>query len=69
MPNNFVLPSNQSDINGFIHKINNIYVTCDASGEETELYCCENAIDTGVDNHFHSGIHENSWLQVSFPKK
>ena len=64
---NVLLPKNDSDINGFIHKIKALEKTCSSSSSMDGLGCYR-AIKNSYDNYFCSVDFENQWMNVSFPK-
>lgn len=62
-----ILPKNDSDINGIIHKIRNINVTCVAKSYQQLSSVCWNAINISHDYHFCSGSGSSQWYQFTFP--
>ena len=65
-----VLPTNNRDINGIIHRIKNIEVTCDSTEAAESVSKCVNAITPSKDHHYCSGYYAaNSWLSISFANK
>ena len=64
---NILLPKNESDINGFIHKLKKLKVSCSESSYVDNANCVY-AIKPSLDMHFHSNSSANQWLNVSFPR-
>ena len=64
------LPTSNNDINGIIHKVRNIKVTCNSTKEADNEAICENAIKPSINYHYCAVQSlENSWLSISFPNK
>ena len=64
---NILLPKNSSDINGFIHKVKRLKVTCEQSST-IDGAVCNNAIDPLEDYYFCSNNSANQWMNISFPR-
>ena len=64
---NILQPKNNSDINGFIHKVKHLKVSCNESSCADGVHC-NNAINPSIDIHFCSKSAQNQWMNVSFPK-
>ena len=65
-----ILPTNNRDINGIIHRVKDIKVTCDSTEPSSFGASCVNTITPLKDYHYCSGYNAaNSWLSISFPNK
>ena len=69
MFNRSYVPLNSSDINGIIHKLKNVKVTCKSIEPAMSGSSCMNAINISHDFHFCGSRNTyDQWLSLSFPR-
>ena len=62
-----IQPKNNSDINGFIHSLPLLHVTCKSSSYQVTGSQCINAITPSHNYHFTTNESDNEWFEMEFP--